>query len=163
MDYANAESSFAKGDVAMTINGPWSWGNLDKAGVNYGVATFPTLDGNKSNPFVGILSAGISSASPNEDLAVEFIENYLFTDEALETINNDKPLGAVTLKTYQNSLESDARIKSTMLNAENGEIMPAIPQMMTYWISEGAAIENALNGRQTVEDALTTAENQILR
>ncbi|MGR5457418.1 maltose/maltodextrin ABC transporter substrate-binding protein MalE, partial [Vibrio alfacsensis] len=77
---------------------------------------------------------GISSASPNEDLAVEFIENYLFTDEALKTINNDKPLGAVTLKTFQNSLESDARIKSTMLNAENGEIMPAIPQMMTYWI-----------------------------
>ncbi|ASI92208.1 MULTISPECIES: maltose/maltodextrin ABC transporter substrate-binding protein MalE [Vibrio] len=163
MDYANAESAFAKGDVAMTINGPWSWGNLDKAGLNYGVATFPTLDGNKSNPFVGILSAGISSASPNEDLAVEFIENYLFTDEALKTINNDKPLGAVTLKTFQNSLESDARIKSTMLNAENGEIMPAIPQMMTYWISEGAAIENALNGRQTVEDALTTAEKQILR
>ncbi len=163
MDYANAESSFAQGNVAMTINGPWSWGNLDKAGVNYGVATFPTLDGEKSNPFVGILSAGISSASPNEDLAVEFIENYLFTDEALETINNDKPLGAVTLKTFQNSLESDSRIKSTMLNAENGEIMPAIPQMMTYWNSEGAAIENALNGRQSVEDALTTAEKQILR
>lgn len=163
VDYANAESAFAQGNVAMTINGPWSWGNLDKAGLNYGVAAFPTLGGEKSNPFVGILSAGISSASPNEDLAVEFIENYLFTDSALETINNDKPLGAVTLKTFQSSLESDARIKSTMINAENGEIMPAIPQMMTYWHSEGAAIENVLNGRQTIQDALATAEKQILR
>ncbi|MGR5500388.1 maltose/maltodextrin ABC transporter substrate-binding protein MalE [Vibrio sp. DNB22_10_4] len=163
MDYANAESSFAKGEVAMTINGPWSWGNLDKAGINYGVATFPTLDGEKSNPFVGILSAGISSASPNEDLAVEFIENYLFTDEALTTINNDKPLGAVTLKSFQQTLESDQRIRSTMINAENGEIMPAIPKMMTFWMSEGAAIENTLLGRQTVSEALATAEKQLAR
>ncbi|MGR5092261.1 maltose/maltodextrin ABC transporter substrate-binding protein MalE [Vibrio maritimus] len=163
MDYANAESSFVKGQVAMTINGPWSWGNLDKAGMNYGVATFPTLDGHKSNPFVGILSAGISSASPNEDLAVEFIENYLFTDEALETINNDKPLGAVTLKSFQQSLETDDRIRSTMINAENGEIMPALPQMMTFWMSEGAAIENALTGRQTVKAALATAEKQLVK
>ncbi|MCW8345689.1 maltose/maltodextrin ABC transporter substrate-binding protein MalE [Vibrio sp. ZSDZ65] len=163
MDYANAETAFAKGDVAMTINGPWSWGNLDKTGINYGVAPFPTLDKQQSNPFVGILSAGISSASPNEDLAVEFIENYLFTDEALQTVNRDKPLGAVTLKSYQNELEADARIKSTMINAENGEIMPAIPQMMTYWISEGAAIENALNEKQTVQEALASAEKQILR
>ncbi|MGV2987679.1 maltose/maltodextrin ABC transporter substrate-binding protein MalE [Vibrio sp. E150_011] len=163
MDYANAETAFAKGDVAMTINGPWSWGNLDKTGINYGVATFPTLDEKKSNPFVGILSAGISSASPNEDLAVEFIENYLFTNEALKTVNSDKPLGAVTLKNYQNELEADSRIKSTMTNAENGEVMPAIPQMMTYWISEGAAIENALNEKQTVNEALASAEKQILR
>jgi maltose/maltodextrin transport system substrate-binding protein len=50
-----------------------------------------------------------------------------------------------------------------MINAENGEIMPAIPKMMTFWMSEGAAIENTLLGRQTVSEALATAEKQLAR
>ena len=90
------------------------------------------------------------------------LENYLFTDESLKTMNDDKPLGAVTLKTFQNQLESDERIKATMQNAKNGELMPGIPQMMAYWSVEGPAIENALTKRQTVKQALATAEKQIL-
>jgi maltose/maltodextrin transport system substrate-binding protein len=161
MDYAVAESEFNKGNVAMTINGPWSWGNLEKSKINYGVAVLPTLNGGKSNPFVGVLSAGINAASPNQDLSVEFLENYLLTNEGLKTVNDDKPLGAVTLKSFQNILSKDSRIAATMTNAENGEIMPNIPEMTAYWFAEGAAIENALLGRQTVKEALDTAASQI--
>ncbi len=163
MDYSVAEAEFSKGNVAMTINGPWSWGNLDRMGVDYGVAVLPTLDGGKGNPFVGVLSAGINSASPNDDLAVEFLENYLFKDESLKLMNDDKPLGAVTLKSFQQKLEADERIKSTMINAQNGEIMPNIPQMTAYWFAEGAAIESAILGKQTPKEALDDAAKQILR
>jgi len=72
MDYSVSEAAFNKGDTAMTINGPWSWGNVEKSGINYGVATLPTFQGEASKPFVGVLSAGISTASPNKALAVEF-------------------------------------------------------------------------------------------
>jgi len=163
MDYSVSEAEFSKGKVALTINGPWSWGNLDKLGVNYGVAVLPTLNGGKGNPFVGVLSAGINAASPNGDLAVEFLENYLFQDDALKIMNDDKPLGAVTLKSFQKIIESDERIRSTMINAENGEIMPNIPQMTAYWFAEGAAIENAILGKQTSKQALDTAAKQIAR
>lgn len=163
MDYSVAEGAFTKGEAAMTINGPWAWGNLDKLGVNYGVAVLPTLNGGKGNPFVGILSAGINAASPNTDLAVEFLENYLYKDESLKIMNDDKPLGAVTLKSFQKILESDERIKSTMINAENGEIMPNIPQMTAYWFAEGAAIDNAMQGKQTVKEALDMAAKQITK
>ncbi|ELR67143.1 Maltose/maltodextrin ABC transporter, substrate binding periplasmic protein MalE [Photobacterium marinum] len=161
MDYAVSEAEFNKGNVAMTINGPWSWGNLEKSKLNYGVAVLPTLNGGASNPFVGVLSAGINAASPNKDLSVEFIENYLLTNEGLKMVNDDKPLGAVTLKSFQKILEKDSRIAATMTNAENGEIMPNIPEMTAYWFAEGAAIENALLGRQTVKEALDTAASQI--
>ncbi|NOI80162.1 maltose/maltodextrin ABC transporter substrate-binding protein MalE [Vibrio tubiashii] len=163
MDYSVSEAAFSKGEVAMTINGPWSWGNLDKMGLNYGVAELPTLNGGKGNPFVGVLSAGINAGSPNEDLAVELLENYLFVDDALKIMNDDKPLGAVTLKSFQKILESDERIKATMTNAENGEIMPNIPQMTGYWFAEGAAIDNAMQGKQTVKQALDTAAKQIIK
>ncbi|KXF81529.1 maltose/maltodextrin ABC transporter substrate-binding protein MalE [Enterovibrio coralii] len=161
MDYAVSEAEFNKGNVAMTINGPWSWSNMDKTGVNYGVAVLPTLDGGASNPFVGVLSAGINSSSPNKDLAVEFLENYVITDAGLKIMNDDKPLGAVTLNTFQKVLEADNRISATMVNAEHGEIMPNIPQMTAFWFAQGAAIENALLERQSVQEALDSAAAQI--
>ncbi len=163
MDYSIAESAFNKGETAMTINGPWSWANIDKSGINYGVAVLPTYKGKAAKPFVGILTAGINSASPNKELAKEFIENYLLTDEGLATINNDKPLGAVALKSYQLELENDPRITATMSNAETGEIMPNIPEMSKFWYAERTAINNAVQGRQNVSDALDDAAARILK
>lgn len=162
MDYSIADSSFAKGEVAMTINGPWAWGGYDGK-VNYGVTTIPSYNGEASKPFVGVLTAGISTASPNKDLAVEFLENYLLTNDGLRTVNDDKPLGAVALKSFQKELESDPRIAATMASAENGEIMPNIPQMNNYWNSAKNAIINVVDGRQSVDAALADAEKQMLR
>ena len=161
MDYAIAEASFNKGETALTINGPWSWGNIEKSKINYGVAVLPTLNGKPSKAFVGVLSAGINSASPNKDLAVEFIENYLLTDDGLEQVNKDKPLGAVALKSYQDKLAKDPRIAATMENAKNGEIMPNIPQIVAFWYAEKSAISNAVSGRQTVKQALDDARARI--
>lgn len=160
-DYAIAEAAFNKGQTAMTINGPWSWGNIEKSGINYGVAVLPSLNGQPSKPFVGVLSAGINSASPNQDLAVEFLENYLLTDAGLAVVNNDKPLGAVALKSFQAELAKDSRIAATMTNAENGEVMPNIPQMSAFWYAERSAIINAVNQRQSVKAALDDAASRI--
>lgn len=162
-DYSIAEAAFNKGQTAMTINGPWAWSNIDKSGINYGITLLPTFKGHPSKPFVGVLSAGINAASPNKELATEFIENYLLTDSGLAMVNQDKPLGAVALKSYQEILEKDPRIAATMQNSQNGEIMPNIPQMSAFWYAERAAIINAINGRQSVTQALESAKERILK
>ncbi|MCT9872367.1 hypothetical protein N7568_23645, partial [Paenarthrobacter aurescens] len=90
-------------------------------------------------------------------LAKEFLENYLLTDAGLNAVNKDKPLGAVTLKSFQQTLEKDARIAATMSNARNGDIMPNIPQMAAFWYAMRTATLNALNGRQNVDAALKDA------
>jgi len=162
-DYSIAEAAFNKGQTAMTIDGPWSWANLDKSKINYAVTLLPTFGGKPSKPFVGVLTAGINAASPNKELAKEFIENYLITDDGLATMNKDKPLGAVALKSYQQQLEKDPRISATMANAKNGEIMPNIPQMSNFWYAERSAILNAINGRQTVGQALKDAQTRIVK
>ncbi|MBD8162857.1 maltose/maltodextrin ABC transporter substrate-binding protein MalE [Erwinia persicina] len=162
-DYSIAEAAFNKGQTAMTIDGPWAWSNLDKSKINYGVALLPTFHGKPSKPFVGVLTAGINAASPNKELAKEFLENYLITDAGLGDVNKDKPLGAVALKSYQEKLEKDPRIAATMANSKNGEIMPNIPQMSAFWYAERSAIINAVNGRQTVPQALKDVESRITK
>ena len=162
-DYSIAEAAFNKGQTAMTIDGPWAWANLDKSKINYGVASLPTFHGKPSKPFVGVLTAGINAASPNKELAKEFLENYLITDDGLAVVNKDKPLGAVALKSYQAQLEKDPRIAATMANSKNGEIMPNIPQMSAFWYAERSAIVNAVNGRQTVPQALKDVETRVTK
>lgn len=162
-DYAIAEAAFNKGETAMTINGPWAWNNIDSAKVNYGVTLLPTFKGKPSKPFVGVLSAGINAASPNKELAKEFLENYLLTDDGLAKVNADKPLGAVALKSYQEKLAKDEKISATMENSQKGEIMPNVPQMAAFWYAERSAVLNAINGRQSVEAALKDAENRLTK
>ena len=147
----------------MTINGPWAWGNIDSAKINYGVTLLPTFKGQPSKPFVGVLSAGINAASPNKELAKEFIENYLLTDDGLAKVNADKPLGAVALKSMQEKLAQDPKIAATMANSQKGEIMPNVPQMSAFWYAERTAVLNAINGRQTVDAALKDAQTRITK
>ena len=162
-DYSIAEAAFNKGETAMTINGPWAWSNIDKSKINYGVTLLPTFHGQPSKPFVGVLTAGINAASPNKELATEFLENYLLTDQGLAEVNKDKPLGAVALKSFQEQLAKDPRIAATMDNATKGEIMPNIPQMAAFWYATRSAVLNAISGRQTVEAALNDAATRITK
>mgnify|MGYP002652994679 CR=1 FL=1 len=162
-DYSIAEAAFNKGQTAMTINGPWAWNNIEQSKINYGVTLLPTFKGKPSKPFVGVLTAGINAASPNKELATEFLENYLLTNEGLADVNKDKPLGAVALKSYQEALAKDPKIAATMQNSQNGEIMPNIPQMSAFWYAERSAVINAVSGRQTVKAALDDVQTRITK
>ena len=162
-DYSIAEAAFNKGETAMTINGPWAWANIDKSKINYGVTLLPTFHGQPSKPFVGVLTAGINAASPNKELATEFPENYLITDQGPAEVNKDKPLGAVALKSFREQLAKDPRIAATMANATKGEIMPNIPQMAAFWYATRSAVLNAISGRQTVEAALNDAAARVVK
>ncbi len=161
VDYGVMEASFNKGEVAMMITGPWSWSNLDKSKINYGVAPLPSIDGSPSRAFVGVWAAALNNASPNQELAKEFIENYLLTAEGLETLNNDKALGAVAHKEFMKKLSSDPRIAATYQNVMNGLLMPNVPEMGKFWSATQTALTNITTGQETVEVALNKATKLI--
>ena len=159
--YAEMEAGMAQGKVAMMINGPWSWDNLKKANIDFGVAKIPTVGGKKAAPFVGVLGAMISKASPNRDVAVEFIENHLLTVEGLKTINNDVPLGTPASKALFAELKSNPNIQATMASAQDGSPMPNNPEMGRFWSSMESALKNMTEGRQSPKEALDAAAKRI--
>src|SRR6185295_16764116 len=91
--YAEMESAFAAGDVAMMISGPWAWDNARKAHIDFGVAPIPDVNGHPAKPFVGVLGCMITAPSQVKDIAREFIENHLLRIDSLKRINADVPLG----------------------------------------------------------------------
>jgi maltose/maltodextrin transport system substrate-binding protein len=159
--YAEMEAAMAQGKVAMMINGPWSWDNLKKANIDFGVAKIPTVGGKKAAPFVGVLGAMISKASPNRDVAVEFIENHLLSVDGLKTVNNDVPLGTPASKALFAELKSNPNIQATMASAQDGSPMPNNPEMGRFWSSMESALKNMTEGRQSPKEALDAAAKRI--
>ena len=159
--YADMESGVNQGKVAMMINGPWSWDNLRKSKINFGVAKIPTVAGAKATPYVGVLGAMISKASPNRDVAVEFIENYMLTPAGLKTIDDDVPLGVPASKAFYDQLKSNPNIQATMASAQDGTPMPNNPEMGRFWSSMQSALQNVTEGRQAPKAALDAAAKRI--
>jgi maltose/maltodextrin transport system substrate-binding protein len=159
--YAEMEAGMAQGKVAMMINGPWSWDNLKKANIDFGVAKIPTVAGKKAAPFVGVLGAMINKSTPNRDVAVEFIENHMLSAKGLKTINDDVPLGTPASKNFFADLKNDPKIQATMASAQDGAPMPNNPEMGRFWSSMQSALGNVVDGRQTPKEALDGAASRI--
>ncbi len=161
-DYGVMEAQFTKGKAACIINGPWGWPNYDQAKVDFSVYKLPKLGGQPAKAFVGVTGVALNSASPNKELAKEFLENYLLTDEGLEAVNNDKALGVAALNSFQQKLDKDPRIAVTKENAVNGEPMPSVPEMSKFWSSFETALKNITSGRQGVKEAADVAAKRIV-
>jgi maltose/maltodextrin transport system substrate-binding protein len=159
--YAEMESSFAHGDVAMMITGPWAWDNAKRSNINFGVAPIPSVNGHDAKPFVGVLGCMIAAPSKVKDVAREFIERYLLREDSLKTINADVPLGTPANKNFFRELAADPNIAATMENARRGEPIPNIPETGKFFTAMDAALEAITNGRQAPKAALDGAAARI--
>ncbi|MEL7415383.1 MAG: maltose/maltodextrin ABC transporter substrate-binding protein MalE, partial [Pseudomonadota bacterium] len=104
----------------------------------------------------------VNAASPNKDLAIEFIENYLLTDDGLRKVNDDVALGAVASKSFSEEVGVDPKIAGTLANAEAGVPMPSIPAMGKFWAAMEPALTAITTGTASVDEALDGAEDRIL-
>ncbi len=155
--YAEMESGFNRGEVAMMIAGPWAWDNVKKSNIDFGVAPIPSIGGKPSKSFVGVLGCMISAPSKVKDVAREFIEHHLLRIDSLKTISADVSLGTPANKKYFEELSTDPKIRATMAIALAGEPIPNIPEMGRFFPAMDAALEAITNGRQSPKDALDGA------
>ena len=161
VDYGVMDGAMNKGEVAMVINGPWAWANLKTSGINFAVAPIPAVNGKPSPSFLGVYSAAVNAASPNTDLAVEFIENYMLTDEGLAAWNADSALGALA-DISAGQAQTDPNVQATLANAATGVPMPSNPEMGAFWSAMQPALTNITTGAQDPATALTDAAKRIL-
>src|SRR5580700_4545219 len=129
VSYSAAEDLMGQGKLAMMISGPWAWANLMKTGIDFGVAPVPGCDDHPSKPFVGVSAAYINRASSNQDIATEFIEDYLVSEEGLKAMNDAKPIGIPSLISFADELDQqNPLLKEMKICVERGEVMPNIPE-----------------------------------
>jgi maltose/maltodextrin transport system substrate-binding protein len=163
--YAEMEAALAQGRVAMMINGPWSWVNLKRVGIDFGVARIPAVGGKAAVPYVGIKGLMLSRACRQPELAAEFVENHLLALPGLRAIDQAEPIGAPASKAYLAELLADPKvgdkIAGIMESARDGVPTPSIPEMGRFWAAMKSALTNITEGRQTPQQALDAAARRI--
>jgi maltose/maltodextrin transport system substrate-binding protein len=160
--YSIMDEKMNSGGLAMMVSGPWAWANLRKSGIDFSIAQLPGVAGNPGRPFVGVLAALVNRSSPNSDLASQFIEKYVATADGLKTIDADVPIGVPALKSlFDEMAAKDPLIKITYENAQNGDVMPNIPQMGKFWSSMATAFQVATTGQASPKAALDDAKKNM--
>ena len=152
----------AQGKVAMTISGPWDWPSLTTNRIDFGLAPMPGINGSPARPFIGVTVAYFNQASPNKDLARQFLEQYLLTDDGLLAMNRMRPIGVPALiSSYEKLAKDDLRVRLLKEALDEGEIMPNVPQMGLFFDAVGSAMQIAADGHASAAEALRDAAAQM--
>ncbi len=168
VDYGVADGAFKDGALAMIINGPWALGDYKKAGIDFGIAPFPTPPGAKNpwGPFLGVQGVVVNAYSKNKNAAVNFAK-ALVTGRNLVSFNQAGGRIPVS-KSAAKTLEKDPVVAGFSQVFPRGVPMPNIPEMGKVWGPWGNAINLAIQKRDSnikkiVEDMVAEIRKAIGR
>ncbi|NLM97095.1 MAG: extracellular solute-binding protein [Halanaerobiaceae bacterium] len=160
--YDVAMGLFTAGDLAVTLTGPWEFDNLNKSGINYGIAPLPKLEnGNYPKQYMGVKGYYISNFSENKEEALKFIlwltskENNYRQHELTAIIPAREDV--IDMPEFR----EDENYRAFAIQAGRGEPMPNIPEMSQVWEPMINALTFVVNGDAAPEEVLPVAVQQI--
>ncbi|WP_216317692.1 maltose ABC transporter substrate-binding protein [Deinococcus aestuarii] len=139
-----AKSAFVDGRSAMFYTGPWDMGDIKKAGIDYGIANFPTPPGaaGKWSPFVGVRAVLVNAYSKNKTAAVALARQLTSPDAQLAY---NKAGGAIPASlSARGRLKSDPVVTGFGRAISAGSAMPNISEMGAVWGPWTAATAQAV-------------------
>lgn len=159
-NYDVADGLFKDGMAMATINGPWAIEGYRNAGIDYGIAPIPSINGMECVPFAGVQGFLINSQSPNTLFAIDFLANFINTPDVMYRLFKSDPRPPARLDVAE-MVKDDADIISIFESAKNGIPMPNIPAMSAVWGSMADALNQIVNKQLEPADALKQAVDKI--
>ncbi|MBZ2198932.1 sugar ABC transporter substrate-binding protein [Occultella gossypii] len=161
---ADVADQFSSGNAAMMVNGPWNFGTLaENAELEYGIVPIPAPAAGDTvvSPFGGEAWA-VPQTGDDARMAVaaEFVQCLVGEDAVVEaavgtnTVPTDPSLSDTVVEQVPNLASFAEQVPD--LRARTGELGPEWPTQATA-IYE--AVQNALVGGMSPEDALAQAQN----
>lgn len=154
-------SLFNEGKAAMAVSGPWLRGEID-AGVDYGVATLPTLDGAPLAPFLGSEALYVSAKSAHKREAFDFVKFVTSDESALHRAKVGKQPVANKAVYEDAGIKADPFMPVFFEQAKSAVIMPATPEMQAVWSTYDQALNKTLFGEANAREALGEAQRKVV-
>jgi arabinogalactan oligomer/maltooligosaccharide transport system substrate-binding protein len=161
INYDIKKGLFIGGTLAMDINGPWTIGDYRNAGIDFGVAPLPSINGQPASSFSGIKAWYVNSFSkfPN---AARLFSYYASTKEA--QLKNFELTGAIPANieaAADATVQGNEVVKGFLEQFNQSTPMPSIPEMGNVWSPIGAAFADVWNSGKDAKEALDNAVQQI--
>ncbi|MCY6958645.1 sugar ABC transporter substrate-binding protein [Clostridium brassicae] len=163
-DYNVMMDLMQTGKAAMIINGPWCFGDLDKAvkegkGLkNWGAVKLPVIEeGKPLKPYMGTEMLFMSKNGKHKEEAAKFIK-FMTSAESQEFMN--KQAGHVPANVKVN-IGDDWKTKIILEQAKESDPMPNIAEMGQVWDPAKEMYSNVFTGKSTPEKSIKDTQDKI--
>jgi arabinogalactan oligomer / maltooligosaccharide transport system substrate-binding protein len=170
IDYGIADTLFKEGKAAIIMNGPWYIQDLDKAGMNYGLALLPVFSksGTPGMPFVGVKTLSLTKNAVDHktaEAAVNVMQYYTSAASQVALAQSNKMVPTNAEAVNNADVKAIPVIASFGAQAANGKPMPNTPYMGAMWDPMAKGVECIWTGGGTVQECVdkiqTMAEENI--
>ncbi|TSB46059.1 maltose ABC transporter substrate-binding protein [Alkalicoccobacillus porphyridii] len=153
---------FNEDQVMFRISGPWDVAPHTEAGVNFGVAPFPTLsNGEYPTNFSGIISYFVNAYTDYPDAAALYAQ-FATSEEMLEKrFEMTSQLPPHTALLESEVVLSDPILSGFLEQAQYSQPMPNISEMEVVWGPMADALTSIWNTDRDIQEILDSSVNQI--
>lgn len=153
---------FNEGKVASVMNGPWAFGGMKDAGIDYGAAPLPKFaDGTAMKTFMGVKGWHISSYSKNQEWAVKFLEFITNDENAKYRFEQTSEVPTNIALVEDPAIAENEGAQAVALQTQDAVPMPNIPEMGEVWGPMASALQTVVTGKSEPKEALDIAVKQI--
>ena len=155
-------TQFTEGKAAAIIEGPWKAASYKEAGVNYGVATIPTLpNGENYATFGGGKAWVVPTGSKNQELAQKFVDYLTSTDQQKSLYDATNEIPANT-EAREYAVSKNDELTTAVINQfASAQPMPNISEMGSVWTPAGNMLFEVASGAKDAKTAATDAVKAI--
>lgn len=167
-DYEMANSLFKEGKAAMLINGDWSWGDYQNAGMDFGIARFPKINstGLWPAPLVGTTGYSLNSKikDPKNLEAAKKLLIYLTGFDAQKRFTEKLSIFPSRYDVRDlDVVKNNMILKDAAYIMEVGKPMPVVPEVRAIWDSLRGQYQSVLAGTISPELAATKSQEDALK
>ncbi len=152
---------FTSGKLALDINGPWAIADLKAAGVNFGIAPLPTIDGKPNVSFSGVKGYAVNAFSKYPNASRLFARFASTKDNQLEDFKALGFLPSNKEAAQDPAVTADPLVVGILEQFVHSYPMPAIPEMGNVWGPGQAAMADIWDKGTDPKTALDNAAKQI--
>jgi arabinogalactan oligomer/maltooligosaccharide transport system substrate-binding protein len=144
---AIAKAQFSAGKIGLYVSGPWDIGDVKKAGIDFGIAPWPTLsNGQPATPFMGVQTVIVNAKSKTQTADWSLVQALTNADAQTQYFDGSQQIPALKSLQGSSTVQSSPMFKAFADQTKVAVPMPNIPQMQPVW-SSMSVIKNIINGK----------------
>ncbi len=160
IDYGIADTLFKEGKAPIIMNGPWYIADVEKAGIDYGMVTIPTVSssGKPGIPFVGVKTLMVTPNSKHPEVAVDVLQFFASKDSQIFLSQQNKTVPTNVAAAEDPAVQALTTVANFSKQAAVGTPLPNTPYMSALWDPVAKMLEAVWTGGATPEQAVKTAQ-----
>lgn len=152
-----ANNMFKEGKAAFIITGPWEFNNFKTAGIDFGIASIPTIEGKYPQPFCGVKGYMVSASvtdNAKKEAVKKFLEFMNSKESQIRMAQAHKQLPTnIEAASSDEIKNNEPWIAAQQEPLSHAVQMPVIPQLRAFWDSVKPVQQKVFNGQIKPEDA----------